>query len=137
MPRGPPLMTGMQTDSVCTDIQIPLDGLERHRGTWANLSIDLAGLTAMCFRADAFRTLDYIAINPTCRLRKIFTMKGALNDEALEETAEGTGQHRRVAAALSGRTLECEERKSLMSFLLAWFTRFRWMCWTKGAGSLM
>ncbi|CAN0585459.1 unnamed protein product, partial [Laminaria digitata] len=55
--------------------QIPLVGLDRHRGSWANLSIDLAGLTASCFRSDAFSTLDLLAIGPTCRIRKIFTTR--------------------------------------------------------------
>ncbi|CAM9972176.1 unnamed protein product, partial [Hapterophycus canaliculatus] len=79
----------------CTPLhaQIPLDGLDRHRGTWANLSIDLAGLMTFCFRAEAFRTLDYIAINPTCRLRKIFTMKETLYDYAEEESDAGNNQH--------------------------------------------
>eukprot|EP00903_Cladosiphon_okamuranus_P008560 g8214.t1 len=66
----------------CTPLhaQVPLVGLDRHRGTWANLSIDLAGLTAVCFRADAFSSLELISIGPTCRLRKIFTMKDGLDD---------------------------------------------------------
>lgn len=59
--------------------QIPLYGLESHRGCWRNLSVDLAGLTLACFRADAFKTLDTLAVGPTCRVRKIFTMRGALH----------------------------------------------------------
>lgn len=49
------------------------------------------GLTAVCFRAEAFRTLDLLAIGPTCRLRKIFTMKEAL-DDASGEDGEGDAQ---------------------------------------------
>ncbi|CAB1103639.1 unnamed protein product [Ectocarpus sp. CCAP 1310/34] len=68
----------------CTPLhaQIPLVGLERYRGSWANLTIDLVGLTAVCFKADDFRTLDLLAIGPTCRLRKVFTMKEALDDSS-------------------------------------------------------
>lgn len=36
---------------------------------------------AICFRADAFRSLELVAIGPTCRLRKIFTMKQGLEDD--------------------------------------------------------
>lgn len=73
--------------------KIPLAGLKRHRGSWANLSVDLAGLTLMCFKSDAFRTLDLLAIGPTCRVRKIFTMRGALSDQS-DQGNEGTGGRR-------------------------------------------
>ncbi|CBN73816.1 conserved unknown protein [Ectocarpus siliculosus] len=82
----------------CTPLhaQIPLVGLERHRGSWANLTIDLVGLTAVCFKADDFRTLDLLAIGPTCRLRKVFTMKEALDDSS---GAGGEDDHRELISA--------------------------------------
>lgn len=61
--------------------QIPLPGLEQHRGCWANLSVDLAGLTSMCFKADAFKALDLLTVAPVCKVRKIFTMRGALDQQ--------------------------------------------------------
>ncbi|CAN0474956.1 unnamed protein product, partial [Ectocarpus sp. 12 AP-2014] len=82
----------------CTPLhaQIPLVGLERHRGSWANLTIDLVGLTALCFKADDFRTLDLLAIGPTCRLRKVFTMKEALDDSS---GAGGEDDHSELISA--------------------------------------
>lgn len=70
-------------------MQIPLPGLDSHRGSWANLSVDLAGLTSMCFSADAFQALDLLAIGPTCRVRKIFTTKGAVGQQDAEEEDDG------------------------------------------------
>ncbi|CAN0237806.1 unnamed protein product, partial [Ectocarpus sp. 8 AP-2014] len=87
----------------CTPLhaQIPLVGLERHRGSWANLTIDLVGLTAVCFKADDFRTLDLLAIGPTCRLRKVFTMNKALDDSS---GAGGEDDHRGlISASASGQ----------------------------------
>ncbi|CAM9243736.1 unnamed protein product [Ectocarpus fasciculatus] len=82
----------------CTPLhaQIPLVGLERYRGSWANLTIDLVGLTAVCFKADDFRTLDLLAIGPTCRLRKVFTMKEALDDSS--GSGGGDGQSENISA---------------------------------------
>lgn len=88
--------------------QIPLVGLERHRGSWANLTIDVVGLTAVCFKADDFRTLDLLAIGPTCRLRKVFTMKGALDDSS---GAGGEDDHGELlSAGASGVRIGQEER---------------------------
>lgn len=84
--------------------QVPLVGLDRHRGTWANLSIDLAGLTAVCFRADAFRSLELVSIGPTCRLRKIFTMK-----DALDASEDGVGEDQEEP--VDGATAPGRERK--------------------------
>ncbi|CAM9591086.1 unnamed protein product, partial [Choristocarpus tenellus] len=74
----------------CTPLhaQIPLACQGRHRGKWANLSMDLVGLTSMCFRADPFRSLDLIAVGPACRIRSIFTMRGVLPQQ---EWSEGGG----------------------------------------------
>eukprot|EP00752_Nemacystus_decipiens_P008031 g7177.t1 len=82
----------------CTPLhaQVPLVGLDRHRGTWANLSIDLVGLTAVCFKSNSFSSLELISIGPTCRLRKIFTMRDALDDW---EDAGEEGQEERVGGA--------------------------------------
>lgn len=77
--------------------KIPLVGLDNHRGSWVNLSIDLAGLTASCFKADAFGTLDLLAIGPTCRIRKIFTMRGALDDGGEGGADEGNTVPGRMA----------------------------------------
>lgn len=81
------------------------------------MSIDLAGLTAVCFRADAFSSLELISIGPTCRLRKIFTMKDGLDDwedrggEDQEKpvdgaTAPGGGRKRPVCGERKGRGQE-------------------------------
>lgn len=43
----------------------------------------------MCFSADAFRALDLLAIGPTCRVRKIFTTKGAVGQQDAEEEEDG------------------------------------------------
>lgn len=32
----------------------------------------------MCFKDETFNSLDLVAIGPVCRVRKIFTMRGAL-----------------------------------------------------------
>lgn len=100
------------------------------------MSVDLAGLTAVCFRADPFRTLDYITISPTCRLRKIFTMKGTLRDDEAEESGGDNDQYGHADTAISGT---CKERvswkgKSMMLFPPAQFTMV-WVCKRKGAGS--
>lgn len=88
--------------------QIPLVGLERHRGSWANLTIDLVGLTAVCFKADDFRTLDLLAIGPMCRLRKVFTMKAALDDSS---GAGGEDDHSElISSGTSGVRIGKEER---------------------------
>lgn len=46
---------------------------------------------AICFRADPFRTLELVAIGPTCRLRKIFTMKKGLEDDS-DDSDDGIGR---------------------------------------------
>ncbi|CAN0483605.1 unnamed protein product, partial [Discosporangium mesarthrocarpum] len=52
--------------------------MDCHRGRWCNLSLDLEGITSLCFRADPFRSLDLVAVGPGCRVRAAFTMRSAL-----------------------------------------------------------
>lgn len=50
------------------------------RGTWANISIDMAHSMLSCFGHTTFRSLDSISISSFCKLRRVFTMRAALMD---------------------------------------------------------
>ena len=68
------------------------------------MSIDLVALTTMCFRTVAFRSLDLVAIGPVCKLRRIFTMRGAL-DRSDDETASPGAFRREYAYDEWGSTV--------------------------------
>ncbi|KAJ3210901.1 hypothetical protein HDU67_004920 [Dinochytrium kinnereticum] len=54
-------------------VSLPMHILKR--GIWTNLCIDLQFLISETFRGQTFRTLDFIALCGTFRLRKVFTLK--------------------------------------------------------------
>lgn len=47
---------------------------------------------AMCFRDETFNSLDLVAIGPVCRVRKIFTMRGALGQSTGLDVDIGVGR---------------------------------------------
>ena len=69
-------------------IKLPLHGIPR--GRWLNLCFDVPNLCACHFRGMQFKALDRIVIGPTCRLRKMFTLKHALR-QVLRAGPSGPG----------------------------------------------
>ena len=59
------------------------------RNTWLNLSLDVAGFFNYCFKIENF-SLDGIIVHSHCRIRRIFTMKGAIMDSTdMDDTTPG------------------------------------------------
>lgn len=58
----------------------------------------------MCFRADAFRALDLLSLGPTCRVRKIFTMRGALDDQDTQDESGASAAGARACNISQGGT---------------------------------
>jgi hypothetical protein len=67
----------------CNDlhIQIPLCFEKEER--WANLVLDLDAILGSCFRGLRFHSILYISIKPVCRVRKIFTLYQASQQDRI------------------------------------------------------
>eukprot|EP00826_Nyctotherus_ovalis_P000868 TRINITY_DN10065_c0_g2_i3.p1 TRINITY_DN10065_c0_g2~~TRINITY_DN10065_c0_g2_i3.p1 ORF type:complete len:360 (+),score=60.82 TRINITY_DN10065_c0_g2_i3:227-1306(+) len=62
--------------------RIPLNNLVRD--TWVNLSLDIANYFAHCFKLTPNFAIDSLVLNPYCKIRRIFAMKGPIMDSANE-----------------------------------------------------
>lgn len=65
---------------IATPAHVRIPNTSFIRGTWANISIDMARIVNSCFASNTFRSLDCITISSFCKLRRVFTMKNPLVD---------------------------------------------------------
>ena len=49
-------------------------------GTWVNLSIDVLSFVSYCFKDLTFKSIDNIMFSASAKVRRIFTMRGRIND---------------------------------------------------------
>eukprot|EP00667_Euglena_gracilis_P008391 EG_transcript_8496 len=69
-------------------VKFPLCGVERE--VWLNYCFDLPGLFAASFGPAMYKCVDGILIGPSCRLRKVFTLRQPPSDALpLEEVQPG------------------------------------------------
>ena len=54
-------------------------------GKWVNLSIDILSFVSECFRNLTFRSVDYISLSMSGKVRYIFTMRTPLIDKNMED----------------------------------------------------
>ena len=54
-------------------------------GRWVNLSIDILSFVSECFRNLTFRSVDYISLSMSGKVRYIFTMRTPLIDKNMED----------------------------------------------------
>jgi hypothetical protein len=64
-------------------------------GAWINLSIDVLSFVSECFKNQTFRSIDFISITASCKIRRIFSMRNSLvettrntNDDFVLEYAD-------------------------------------------------
>lgn len=72
----------------------------------------------MCFRADAFKALDLLSLGPTCRVRKIFTMRGALDQQAGQEESGGFVAGAHADSTLLGDTVVFTRVHSILPWVI-------------------
>ncbi|MCQ2815992.1 MAG: DUF667 domain-containing protein [archaeon] len=65
--------------------RIPLNNLPTK--VWINLSIDMLSIISECFKAQTFKSIDFICLTATCQIRKIYGMRRNL-EEILSEGDE-------------------------------------------------
>jgi len=63
--------------------RIPITAFRRNE--WLTLSLDVFAFSAHCFKGLLVRSIDFITVTASCRLRRIFTMKNPIYDVELEE----------------------------------------------------
>eukprot|EP00347_Sterkiella_histriomuscorum_P019798 403340256 len=66
--------------------RIPITQFRRNQ--WMNLCLDIASFTHNCFKSVNFRSIDFLEITASCKLRRIFTMKNPLYDDQSDEELE-------------------------------------------------
>ena len=59
--------------------RIPITNFKRN--VWANISIDINAFAHHCFKGMNIRSIDFIMVTASCKLRKIFTMKNPIYDD--------------------------------------------------------
>ena len=59
--------------------RVPLPNLPMNK--WLNISIDVLSFVSECFNTLTFRSIDFISMSGSCKVRKIFTMRNGLPDE--------------------------------------------------------
>ena len=47
-------------------------------GVWVNLSIDVLSFVSECFKSQTFRSIDFINLSASCKVRRIFSMRNSL-----------------------------------------------------------
>lgn len=47
---------------------------------WINVSIDVLSFVSECFKTQTFRSIDFISLSGSCKVRKVFTMRNSLPD---------------------------------------------------------
>jgi len=65
--------------------RIPIS--EFSRNTWLNLSIDVFSFAQYCFKGALIRSLDFLCVTASCKVRKIFTMRSPIMEEDLESNS--------------------------------------------------
>jgi Protein of unknown function (DUF667) len=45
---------------------------------WVNFSIDVLSFVSECFKTQTFRSIDFISLSASCKIKRIFTMRGEL-----------------------------------------------------------
>jgi hypothetical protein len=57
-------------------------------GVWVNLSIDVLSFVAECFKSQTFRSIDFISLSASCKVRRIFSMRNSLMEYERNTTDE-------------------------------------------------
>lgn len=57
-------------------------------GVWINLSIDVLSFVAECFKSQTFRSIDFISVSASCKVRRIFSMRNSLMEYERNTTDE-------------------------------------------------
>ncbi len=57
-------------------------------GTWVNLSIDVLSFVTFCFKYITFKSIDNIMFSASGKIRRIFTMRGKINDNVNKDISD-------------------------------------------------
>ncbi len=57
-------------------------------GTWVNLSIDVLSFVTFCFKDITFKSIDNIMFSASGKIRRIFTMRGRINDNVNKDISD-------------------------------------------------
>ena len=57
-------------------------------GTWVNLSIDVLSFVTYCFKDITFKSIDNIMFTASGKIRRIFTMRGRINDNVNKDISD-------------------------------------------------
>ena len=57
-------------------------------GTWVNLSIDVLSFVTFCFKNITFKSIDNIMFTASGKIRRIFTMRGRINDNVNKDISD-------------------------------------------------
>ena len=57
-------------------------------GTWVNLSIDVLSFVTYCFKDITFKSIDNIMFTASGKIRRIFTMRGKINDNVNKDISD-------------------------------------------------
>lgn len=77
------LFTNSAKEIISTPLHARIPNLCFKRGTWMNLSIDIASFLSSCFAGSTFKSVDSFSVHSFCRVRRVFTMRSPLPDDSV------------------------------------------------------